>query len=379
MKIAFFGHDAADAAIHRRVNAFNDDGFQVTGYMMRRADTSPLSFANIDLGRTFDGAFLQRIKQVFAGAREAAKAQNRLADTDIIYARNLDMLACAFLAKRYAGLQAKVIYECLDVHRLLIRRGPIGMILRGLERFLLKRTIGLVVSSPAFLENYFEVHHNGLYKSALIENRLVDASLAARPQPMPSAPNPAAPLNIGWVGILRCQRSLTLLCDLADQFGDEVSIQLYGKPARTEIPVFEPEIDRRENMTYFGPYCAPDDLRDIYGNLDIVWSGDFMEAGFNSLWLLPNRIYEGGYFGTPSLAVGGTQTAKWVEGHTAGFTVKEPLDRELAKQVRQLIDDRTALQTRRNKLLSLPETVFIQPKGVLAKMIEDFTGTGETA
>ena len=148
-RIAFFGHDAADAAVRRRVKGFVEDGVEVTGFMMHRRDPGSLDWENIDLGETRDGAFVQRIRQVFAGARVAATNRDKLAACDVIYARNLDMLACAFLAKRHAKLATPVIYESLDVHRLLTRKDLIGAGMRWLERALLKRSVGLVVSSPA--------------------------------------------------------------------------------------------------------------------------------------------------------------------------------------------------------------------------------------
>ena len=370
--IAFFGHDAGDAAVQRRIRSLADEGMTVTGYTMRRRDHLVTPFQNHDLGRTYDGAFGQRIRQVFKGARIAAIPENRLADADIIYARNLDMLACAFLAKRYARLRTPVIYEALDIHRLMVRRGPIGWLLRGLERALLKRCKGLVVSSPAFLRNYFEVYHKGLYRAALIENRLVETARPPRPLTSRSEAGKTSVLTIGWVGILRCQRSFDLLCALADKFGPRLQVRLHGKPARNEIPVFEAEIDARPNMSYAGPYKAPEDLPDIYAGLDLVWAGDFMEAGFNSVWLLPNRIYEGGYFGTPPIAVAGTETARWVDERQCGFVVKEPLETQLPDLIAQLLDAPDKIDMFRTRLASLPEDVFIQPKGALSDIIDGF-------
>lgn len=379
LKIAFFGHDAADAAVRRRAKSFSIDGLSVFGFTMRRNDDQQRSFPNVDLGQTYDGNFLQRIKQIFRGARIAAQPENGLAETDVIYARNLDMLACAFLAKRHAKLKTKVIYECLDVHRMLVRRDPIGMILRALERALLKRSAGLVVSSPAFLTHYFERYHNGLYTSALVENRLTERPSNQRTPPVAKPGAPDQKLRIGWVGILRCQRSMDLLCSLADKFGDQIEIKLHGKPARTEIPVFEPKIECRPNMTYHGPYSAPEDLSALYGGLDLVWAGDFMEAGYNSVWLLPNRIYEGGYFATPSICVAETETANWVMRKQAGCPVGEPLETELPALIERLIADRTPLDTAQKHLLAEPEDTFIQPKGLLAKIVFEFLDSGGSA
>jgi succinoglycan biosynthesis protein ExoL len=371
-RVAFFGHDAADAAVRRRVQGFLDDRLNVTGFMMHRRDPGPMAWENVDLGRTRDGAFLQRILQVFAGAKLAAGAREKLAEADVIYARNLDMLACAFLAKRHARLATPVIYESLDVHRLLTRSDLIGSAMRWLERSLLKRSAALVVSSPGFIRNHFEKRYPGDFRAFVVENRLAPgAAYGERScERKSSVQESGPPLRLGWVGNLRCQRSLDLLCQLADEFPDRLEIRLHGMPARTEIPVFEPVIEARANMTYFGRYRSPEDLAGIYEGLDVVWAGDFMEAGYNSVWLLPNRIYEGGYYCTPSIAPSGTETAAWLEQHRCGFVIDEPLGQTLRELVASLIEDRAPISELARVLAQLPEDTFIQPKGFLAEIVK---------
>lgn len=380
-RIAFFGHDAADAAVRRRVKGFVEDGVDVIGFMMRRRDPGSLDWENIDLGVTRDGAFVQRIRQVFEGARIAAANRDKLAACDVIYARNLDMLACAFLAKRHAKLATPVIYESLDVHRLLTRKDMIGEGMRWLERALLKRSAGLVVSSPGFIRNHFEKRYPGDFRAFLVENRLApNTDYGHRACERKSAPEPSGrPLRLGWVGNLRCQRSLDLLCQLADQFPDSLEIRLHGLPARTEIADFEPVIDARANMTYFGRYRAPEDLAAIYDALDVVWAGDFMEAGYNSVWLLPNRIYEGGYYCTPSIAPAGTETAAWLERHQCGFIIEEPLAETLHGLVAGLVADRSPIAHRAAALARLPDETFIQPKGFLADIVRQSLSQGAAA
>lgn len=369
-RIAFFGHDAADAAVRRRVQGFRDDGLKVTGFMMRRHDSASADWDNVDLGRTFDGAYVQRIKSIFAGAEKAAAERAKLAAADVIYARNLDMLATAFLARRKAKLRTPVIYEALDIHRLLTRKDLIGLAFRRMEGALLTRTKRLVVSSPAFLENHFQLRHKGRYRASLVENRLA-AGADYGPRPAAIRPAPAGPLRVGWIGVLRCSRSLDLLTGAARALGQDVRIVLRGMPALTEIPDFYDRIQGIPNLEYTGPYKAPEDLSGVYSGLDLVWAGDFMEAGYNSVWLLPNRLYEGGYYGVPAIAPAGTETAKWVLGRGTGFTVDEDLAVNLPALIRELSKDRSAITTRRDRLLALPESVFVQPRGELAALIED--------
>jgi succinoglycan biosynthesis protein ExoL len=369
-RVAFFGHDAADAAVRRRVQGFRDDGLEVVGFMMRRKDEVETDWENVDLGRTYDAAYGQRIRSILAGARLAAAHEPKLASASVIYARNLDMLATAFLAKRHTGLKTPVIYEALDVHRLLTRKDLIGLMLRRIEAMLLSRSRRLVVSSPGFLENHFEVHHKGRFRAHLIENRLA-AGADYGPRPARNIGSTAGPLRIGWVGVLRCWRSFGLLLELARRFEKDVRIVMHGAPALTEIPDFHHRIHGLTNVEFHGRYSAPEDLARIYAGLDVVWAGDFMEAGYNSVWLLPNRLYEGGYYAVPSIAPAGTQTAKWIDERSAGFTVEENLAETLPSLIEKLIVDRGSIGERRERLLDVPASTFVQPAGELSALVED--------
>jgi succinoglycan biosynthesis protein ExoL len=376
-RIAFFGHDAADAAVRRRVQGFRDDGLDVVGFTMRRRDDVSTDWQNVDLGRTFDGAYAQRIRSIFRGARLAAAQSDLLASADIIYARNLDMLATAFLAKRHARLKTPVIYEALDIHRLLTRRDPIGFVFRRIEGALLRRTRKLVVSSEAFLRNHFERHHRGRYSPALVENRLASGADYG-PRPTASAQSDG-PVRLGWVGVLRCSRSLDLLLATARQLGPRIAIRLHGIPALTEIPDFHDRISGVPNISFHGRYRSPEDLAGIYETLDVVWAGDFMEAGFNSVWLLPNRLYEGGYYGVPSIAPADTETAAWITKRDAGFTVAEPLAQTLPDLLNHLTTNRAAIDLKRQRLLDLPADTFVAQRGDLAAIIADALGQPDPA
>jgi succinoglycan biosynthesis protein ExoL len=366
-RIAFFAHDAGDAAVRRRIQGFSDDGLSVTAFAMRRSEIAPPPWEWIDLGRTYDGAYGQRISSIVRGARLAAARHDQLAAADVIYARNLDMLATAFLARRFARLKTPVIYEALDIHRLLTRDDGIGWILRRIEGALLRQSARLVVSSPGFLVHHFERRHPGAFNASLVENRLAaGGAYGARPAiEMPRL----GPLRIGWVGVLRCRRSLDLLTGLAREFGQAVHIDLHGSPALREIPNFHARLSGFTNITYHGRYRSPEDLSRIYADLHVVWAGDFMEAGFNSSWLLPNRLYEGGYFGVPSIAPSGTQTAQWIDKQGAGFSVEEDLSRTLPDLVRRLLAHPEDIQLRRMRLLNLTPDTFVARRGELADLI----------
>ena len=373
MRIAYFGHDSADAVIRKRVRNLEANGHTVQSFTHRRHDNAGPEWDNVDLGRTRNGAYLDRIISVFRGAFRTAKHKDALAKTDLIIARNLDLLIVAFLAKRLTGLSTPVIYECLDVHRQLCRQDAIGWVARKIEGSLLKRCRGLLVSSPAFLKEHFERYYKGEYRAALIENRLPEAFAETYQRPDPDRESDlekSRPLRLGWVGILRCQRTLDLMVRTAHDLGDAIEIHVHGKPDLWNVPKFHETVETVENIVFHGAYKAPEQLPDIYNNLDLIWSGDFMEAGLNSTWLLPNRIYEGGYLGVPAITPEGTQTANWVENHRSGFVVAEPIEESVPVMLRKLGENRHEIQASRQSISELPDAVFIEPRLFLCETLE---------
>ena len=358
--VAYFGHNCNDAAVRRRAVACQRAGFRVLGFMHHRGPVGDIPFEMVNLGETADNAYRERVQAIFDGARQACAHEADLRAANMILARNLDMLATAVRVKTRLGLSAPVVFECLDIHKQLTGGGWKAALLQTLEGRLLKNTALVAVSSPRFESEHFLRRYPGRYRHVLIENRLIEGD-AFGDRPAAPVPVEKGRLRIGWFGNLRCRRSLDLLKSVAAAYPDRVEIVLRGYPALGEIPDLEGEIAPFANITYHGRYRAPDDLESIYAGVDAVWAGDWYETGANSVWLLPNRIYEGGYFATPSLAPAGTETANWLERHGAGLIVPDPVDGELLRAVGDLLEDPAPLLACQERLIALPRDIFVEP------------------
>lgn len=369
-KIAFFGHNVNDAAVRRRAIAFQRAGHEVIGFMPRRGPTEDIGWQVIDLGETKDNAYGHRILSIINGANIAAEHAGLLRDCDMVYARNLDMLALAVRVCRRLKLTIPLIYECLDVHHRLVGNALSARALRRLEALLLKRCALVVISSPRFDTEHFARYHAGNYRSFLVENRMIEGD-AFSDRPTKDSPARAAngPMRIGWFGNLRCRKSLDLLLGLAKRFPDEIELYLRGYPAPGVFQDFEAEFATLPNVTFSGRYRAPMDLEGIYASVDLVWAGDWYEEGSNSIWLLPNRIYEGGYFATPALAPSGTQTAQWLTDHGGGILLDEPTHKTLEAKVTNILNDRTQVLEYREQLISLPRETFVEGPETTRAMI----------
>ena len=370
-RIAYFAFDRDDAATRRRVAALQADGVAVDGFAMRRRDTVAPDWLAADLGLTRDNAYGQRLAAIAAGVGRARAQRDLLEAADVFLARNLDMLAIAALTRIRTGLRTPLIYECLDIHRLMCREDMVGRAMRGAEGWLLSQCAALWTSSPAFLREYFEPRQSRRLQG--VETFLVENRMTAHPSPRPTRVEPPAsdrPLSIGWFGNLRCSRSLSLMEKLSSQFGSALEIQLRGYPALGEIPDFDSRVSASSSIRFGGRYQAPEDLAEIYRAVDVVWAGDFMDAGMNSAWLLPNRLYEGGWFACPPIAPGSTETGRWIAANGVGFPVGDPVEETVSALIAKLIKDPRAIVAAKAAFQSLPDSTFIQPPGTMKDLIE---------
>ncbi len=325
LRVLYLVHDLSDPAVGRRVRMLRAGGADVTLAGFRRGDPvfSIEGLTPIELGLTQDGRFVQRLSAVVRAAAGIGSSLGGVRRPDVIVARNLEMLALAKRAVSIFGGAVPVVYECLDIHRLLLRSDAVGAAMRGAERFFSRDVGMLVTSSPAFVEEHLRRVLDPAIPIELVENKVLElAEPAGRDEP--AAPRRAGPpWRIGWFGALRCRRSLELLSAFSRSMGGSVEVVLRGRPAYSEFADFDGQVAGEPYLSFLGPYRNPDDLPAIYGDVHFVWAIDFFEEGQNSKWLLPNRLYEGCRHGGVPIAMRGTETGKFLEAQGCGLLLSE--------------------------------------------------------
>jgi hypothetical protein len=344
LKVLYLVPNLADPAVGRRIDMMRTGGAEVAVAGFRRADTTPpdLDVVNyVELGETFDARFAQRIMAVVRAHRSVTRRLHPIGAPDVIIARNLEMLPLAGKLRAFWPSQPPIVYECLDIHRLLLREDVVGRAMRGAEQHLTRNASLLLTSSPAFLRNYFDIH--GAPPAVVIENKVFfeGSERGRNPSLAPNAPADG-PIRIGWFGALRCRKSLAALAGFANAMDGRVEVILRGRPALTEFDDFHGFVEAQPHMRFMGPYQNPQELASIYSEVHLAWAIDFFEEGLNSQWLLPNRIYEGCLHGAVPIALAGTETAAFVERQGIGITVPDITEETLLSHLGSLTLPRIA-------------------------------------
>ncbi|MEP6565837.1 MAG: glycosyl transferase family 1 [Mesorhizobium sp.] len=343
LHVLYLVHDVSDPAVRRRIIMLRAGGARVTLAGFRRT-ANPIADVEglqpIDLGATRDGRFGQRLAAVAKAAVSMGAKLATMQRPDLIIARNLEMLALARRAKSAFQAIVPIVYECLDIHRLVLRNDTLGKAMRGAERYLARDVKLLVTSSPAFIANYFKPFGQVAAPVELIENKYFEAAPALVDDRL-KVENPVAPpWRIGWFGALRCRRSLELLAEFTRRLDGRFEVVLRGRPALSEFPDFHAFVEAEPWLSFRGPYRNPEDMAAIYNEVHFSWAIDFFEEGQNSEWLLPNRLYEGCRFGAVPISMGNTETGRFLNRQDIGILLPQATPEALVAALGKMEEER---------------------------------------
>jgi succinoglycan biosynthesis protein ExoL len=377
LRVLYLVHDLCDPAVGRRVAMVQAGGADVTLAGFRRTSDIPPElerFSPVDLGRTRDGRFAQRLASLATAALSLGAKLRGIAKPDVIIGRNLEMLALALRARALFAGEAPIVYECLDIHRLMLGQNATSRAMRGAERRLCREVSLLVTSSPAFVRDYFRPFGQVDAPVALLSNKVLELDGSPepieklRPSPRPDKPHPNEPWLIGWFGALRCRKSLHLLSEFTRRMEGRFEVVLRGRPAYSEMPDFERFVAAEPFMRFKGAYRNPEDLPRIYGEVQFSWAIDFFEEGLNSEWLLPNRLYEGCRYGSVPIAMRRTETGRFLAGRDLGLLLDEATPAALADLVGSVGD--TAYGSLRERILAEDRATWVCDLGDCRALVE---------
>jgi succinoglycan biosynthesis protein ExoL len=368
-KIVYFVHDLTDPTFHRRMQMLKEGGAHVTPVGFRRSAISPQSvqgLAAVDLGRTMDGRLMRRVLSVARALVKIGGIAKFVRGSDVVLARNLEMLVLAARARQRYAPHATLVYESLDIHSSLLSHELPGGILRLIESTLWRDVDILLTSSPAFVRNYFLPRR--YYGPIRIEENKVLVRGANAPIASPARPPPGPPWRIGWFGMIRCRKSLKILSALAHAADGAIEIIIRGRPSDLTFADFEKALHGLRHVRYLGPYHSPGDLRSIYGEVHFAWAIDYFERGLNSAWLLPCRMYEGSLHGSVPIAEKGVETSNWLLQRGAGVILDEPIEQDLTKFFAKL--NPSTFAELANRIAALPRGDLIIDRAGCRRLVD---------
>lgn len=303
----------------RRARMLLDAGMNVRVYAFGRGLYSSNTHASgvelVDFGSLESGRYVRRLPTLLRTAMLIRSMEAKEKFTPAFqYVFGLDSALIASLA---FDRTVPLVYEVGDIRNQDPRASIISRAIYALERRIVNTATVIVVTTSAFIEQYFSHMAPGVTKKSLvIKNRLPSAfvDMADRTPGRPLA----RPIRIGFVGLFRYAKSLLPLVDAVSDRVGAYELHLFGDgPLRDAL---QTRARNAQNVFYHGPFKNPDDLKDIYDFIDINYVV-YDNSELNVRLAIPNKLYESIYFGKPMVVAAKTQLAEWVRKLDIGFVV----------------------------------------------------------
>lgn len=318
--VLFISPDITDSRVKKRLTVLNSMNFTVHCFSFIRSRynySAGHDYSNVHIVDTIkDRSYIYRIFSLVKLFRAIFNHLRRM-HTDYIYAVNLDNLFIAIIAILFSRKKdVKVIYEVADIVEIMNFRFFWFQPFKRFESILLRYVDALVTTSDGFLENYFSSELT--CTPYLVENKLSPAFNKSLSNVHHTFNKER--IRIGYFGAIRCKTSFDILITLAKTLTN-VEVVFAGKPTRLNNQYFFSSINELDNVKYLGEYDNRYDLDRLYNQIDISFLFELVLPNTNSKWLLPNRLYESGFYNVPCLAPSDTKTGRFIVEHKMGWVV----------------------------------------------------------
>lgn len=356
MKITFICPVISHARIQRRMKKLKDLNVEIDILSFERDYYPGKLFFNeyTSLGEIEHANYLKRLPPLF---KSLPKVRRAIKNTDVIYTFGLDNLFLGYLANKTVANNPKIVYEVGDIRGILLKNNFISNRLKNLEKFLINRINLLVVTSEAYVTGYYKnILNISNINYQVIENKVVYNEMPAKNSNVSRFNNTQEPITIGYFGVLRCQKSWDILKKVIRKNKKNFRLYLRGIPKGIEN--FEEPIKKVERIEYGDSYKSPDDLPEMYKNVDLVWACypyQDKEVG-NWQWARTTRFYEACFFERPIIAQKGTEDARIVNKYDIGKTIDLENINQAANEICDI--EMSELKKWRNNIKKLPAEIY---------------------
>ena len=308
-KILFILPVSSQPRFSKRINKFINDGYEVTVASFERKyfdlNTLPTNIEYHKLGQIKSGNYFKRLPQLIKSSFFLKKLANQ---NDIIYIFSPDVLISLipFIKKSI------VHYELGDI-RLLKTNSLQSKAFDYLYGKALLKCFQINVTSIKFKDYLIEKYAIQLNTINVIENKLpFNYVRSLNEQPKFRSIN--SDFSLGIIGLLRYKNILNFL-ETYVQNECSFKIKIFGDgPLTNEIMQF---VDG-ESVIYYGQFKNPDDLFNIYNQIDISFTM-YDNRDLNVRLALPNKLYESMLFQTPIIVSNNTFLSEKVKEYGVGF------------------------------------------------------------
>lgn len=295
--------------IIKRIGEFIERGYKVNVFGFKHfREPNLLLPKNINIeiiGVINQANYWKRIKTIVKGVRYVI---NKCKNKKVIY--YLPSLDVAMFHRVFST--APYIYEESDLKHTYVSSKLIQKILEVINKRIIKNARVSAFTSEGFLEYHFgdKWPHN----SCLVPNRLNDGILNLQKESKGDID--INHIKFAFVGKAQFMSTFLFAKYIVENY-QQHEMHFYGTTDSRDAEVIE-RLKTYDNCFFHGRFSNPDDLPNIYKNVDIVIAL-YDTDSINVLFAEPNKLYESIFFRTPIIVSSGTFLAKKISRLGIGY------------------------------------------------------------
>ena len=328
MRIIYFILGAQDPRCYKRIQEFIDRNYEVKIFSFERKSIRPVNKLPTEYIGSFSNTtpYIQRIYMYFCSMWRLFRKYG--GKNELWYYFGLPTCMFAFIFNR----KGRYILEESDMSHLNLKSKMVRTILEYINIFLIKKSLVSVFTSEGFIDFHFPDKSKRPDNLVLMPNKL-NPNITQLKAVEKKTTN-LSRIRFGFVGFLRYQTVFNVSDVISKNFPYH-EFHFYGIPDSKKNRELFDQLKSRNNVFFHGPFKNPEDLPEIYSNIDIVVS-TYDTTSINVLYAEPNKLYESIYFRTPIIVSEKTFLATQVSKYKSGYIVNPFCEEQIVLLIKKI-------------------------------------------
>lgn len=345
-----------DAKDSKRIAMFQKLGFEVKVIAFQR-EYHQGKLPNceiINLGTIKNGKYFQRIFKMISHINTMRAA---LSQSSIVYCTGPDIALFTIVSN--IGLRIPMVLEVGDLRKIQVIRSLFGLIVNQIDKFVVRRIKLLIVTAPGFIDSYYKRWLLPETLTLLLENKL-EKQIVGDTNYLPDHKFSNSDLiRIGYFGIIRCEWSWEIIKNLASTNRFQITI---AGASILDVDI-KKESESINNINYLGSYRSPDDLMQLYNQVDLIWACYPSPKETNKRWreaqliCRSNRFYESCNFKKPLITFDGSGDSVDIKKYNIGLILGNKKDKEIINEINSIESNHLKIWSK--NMENIPESVYV--------------------
>lgn len=330
-KIIFISASISATYVIKRVSAYVDAGYIVEVYAFNRGDINynyPYGVEVHNMGFVPSGGkymkkflhYIPILKEIFL------KYKN---DNIVYFVTSFDLALLTMLHSK-----KEYIYHISDLVYGYFKMNFVRSIFRFIDRLIINKSIFTIVTSEGF-SSYLKNKNTSskfVYQPNTLSRETKSKKISAK------IPSSIDSLSFGFVGFSRF-KTIIRFAEMIGKYYPQHRFMFYGKALN--LDEIEMLIKKYPNIKYHGIFKSPEDLSDIYSNIDVVVAC-YDTVSLNVRLAEPNKLFETIFFGKPIIVSSNTFLEQKVKLLNVGFSVDASSYDDICRVVDSINSERLA-------------------------------------